>query len=161
MKLLKNPKLRLKKLTVYPDEEFMKIEQNLRESSTKLHVSNFIVDSPNATIDFRILAPESLEEVTLRINDKSVKKMNEILQSEHYKQLKMLTAETDISPSEFPFESFIGVPRFTIKFDSKKPAILKVAKFIKVNAYFVQKLDFFQIRGEIHTCNEPGRPRAG
>ncbi|EFP01579.1 hypothetical protein CRE_25937 [Caenorhabditis remanei] len=131
VKILKNPKLRLKKLSVNPDAKWMKIEDKLRKSSIKLHVNHLIIWNRNGTIDFRLLAPESLEEVTLRINEKSVETVNEILQSEHYKQLKMLTAETDISPSEFPFESFIGVPRFTIKFDSKKPAILKVAKFIK------------------------------
>ncbi|EFP01574.1 hypothetical protein CRE_25940 [Caenorhabditis remanei] len=101
VRMLKNPKLRLKKLT-----------------------------NSHGIIDLSLLAPESLEEVSLRINDKAVKKMNEILQSEHCKQLKMLTISTDLSPSNFPFGSFIGYPRFTIRIHPNRSE-LKVVEFIK------------------------------
>ena len=53
----------------------------------------------------------------------------------------MLTIETYICPSVFPFESFIGFQRFTIEFHERR-AELKVAEFIKVIADFVQKLKF-------------------
>ncbi|EFO91935.1 hypothetical protein CRE_11421 [Caenorhabditis remanei] len=129
-RILKNPKLRLKKLTVYPDETWMKTREELRESSTKLHVSSFIVKNSHGTIDLSLLAPESLEEVSLHINDKSVKKMNEILQSKHCKQLKMLTISTDLSPSNFPFGSFIGYPRFTIRIHPNRSEV-NITEFIK------------------------------
>ncbi|EFO91961.1 hypothetical protein CRE_11420 [Caenorhabditis remanei] len=112
------------------------IEEELRKSR-----QNFT--NRNGTIDLSLLAPESLEEVSLFINEKSVKKMNEILQSWQYKRLKMLTIRTNLSPWDFPLESFIGYPRFTIKLRRTR-AELKVAEFIKVIADFVQKHEFFR-----------------
>ncbi|EFP01576.1 hypothetical protein CRE_25935 [Caenorhabditis remanei] len=130
VRILKNRKLRLQKLTVYPNANWEIVEEELRKSSTKLHVSHLTVENSDYPIDIRLLAPESLEEVSLFINEKSVKKFNEILHSEQCKQLKMLTISTDLSPSNFPFESFIGYPRFTIMFKYPNSGV-DVAEFIK------------------------------
>ena len=114
----------------------------MRESSTKLHVNHLVVEYPNFgtdyPIDIRLFAPESLEEITLYTNETSVGKMNEIVNSEQCKRLKMLTISTNLSSSEFPFESFIGVPRFTIVSYGRHD-VVKVAEFSKVIADFVQK----------------------
>ncbi|EFP01582.1 hypothetical protein CRE_25936 [Caenorhabditis remanei] len=132
-RMLKNPKLRLKNLTIYKDTmvKWEIIEKELRKSSIKLHVNNLDAKDPDYPIDISLFAPESLEEVSLSINNKSIEKVKETLHSEQCKHLKMLTIRTKLSPAMFPLESLIGYPRFTIEFKGGS-ADMTLAQFIKV-----------------------------
>ncbi|EFO91969.1 hypothetical protein CRE_11422 [Caenorhabditis remanei] len=125
VRILKNPKLRLHELSfelleysVAQDSGWLKIEEELRKSSTKLHVNHLTLEE-SRPIDFRLFAPESLEEITFYIDEENVnkvKKINEIVNPEHCQQLKMLKIRTNSCLCAFPPNSFFGFPRFTIDF---------------------------------------------
>ena len=125
MRILKNPKLRLHELSfelleysVAQDSGWMKIEEELRKSSTKLHVNHLTLEE-SRPIDFCLFAPESLEEITFYTDEENVnkvKKINEIVNPEHCKQLKMLKIRTNSCLCAFPPNSFFGFARFTIDF---------------------------------------------
>ncbi|EFP01580.1 hypothetical protein CRE_25938 [Caenorhabditis remanei] len=129
--ILKNPKLGFKVLTVCQDSKWMKIEEELRKSSTKLHIVGFtLLNNTVYPIDLRLFCLGCLEEVSLSIDGEAVKRIIEFVNPEHCKRLKMLTIETDRCPSDFPPNSFVGYPRFTIECYEGYCA-KRVAEFIK------------------------------
>ena len=135
--LLKNPKLDLEYLGVYADDKRSAelVFSVLRQVNHPVRVEMFInetVISEAATIISK-LDSKSLKIVDIRINDGSMKNMNELLQLEQIKRLDLhhLSISTDLEPSEFLLQSFYNCSVFQIEFFEAAKNLKPVISFIK------------------------------
>ncbi|EFP11898.1 hypothetical protein CRE_29331 [Caenorhabditis remanei] len=136
--LLRNPKLELKSLLVlFSDNRSAELVVSvLKEIEHPVRVEVFTmmpVISEAAKIISK-LDSKSLKMVGIRINDGSVKNMNELLQLEQIKRLDHLFISTDLEPSQFPLQSFYNCSVFHIEFfevKNLKPLISFIKNLLK------------------------------
>ncbi|KAF1754491.1 hypothetical protein GCK72_021054 [Caenorhabditis remanei] len=132
MNVLKHPKLRLEKLTVYrTDNCWMKLIKQLEESNRKLHVKKieFARHYTPSKIDLHFMIPGVLEEIKMFLRDPYSDQLYEIIKSEQCQSAKMVHIASTTSTSRFPLDALFNCSRFTLRLS--KPADGLKAAFLK------------------------------
>ncbi|EFO83888.1 hypothetical protein CRE_14872 [Caenorhabditis remanei] len=130
MSVLKLPKLRLEELTIYEDDNWKKLIEELDESNRKLHVKKVFYPNgyDSSKIDLHFMIPGVLEEITL--SNQTGREIYEIIESEQCQAAKMMYIESTIATSSFPLQALYNCPRFTLKLGGRPADGLK-SKFLK------------------------------
>ncbi|EFO91945.1 hypothetical protein CRE_11459 [Caenorhabditis remanei] len=130
MNILKLPKLHLEELTIYEDDNWKKLIEELDESNRKLHVKKVIFPNcyHSSKIDLHFMIPGVLEEIILR--NQTGREIFEIIDSEQCQAAKMMHIDSTIATSSFPLQALYNCPRFTLRLGGKRADGLK-AKFLK------------------------------
>ncbi|KAF1754631.1 hypothetical protein GCK72_021194 [Caenorhabditis remanei] len=135
MNMLKHPKLQLKELTIYKEDDcWKKLIRELDESNRKLHVKEIEFHSTNREssygIDTHYFIPGVLEEIALFLEKPSFELMNEFVESDQCQAAKEVSIRSKACTSKFPLKALYNCPRFSLELGGGPADRLK-SKFIK------------------------------
>ncbi|EFP01581.1 hypothetical protein CRE_25942 [Caenorhabditis remanei] len=132
MSLLKFPKLKVEKLTIREEDEYLeKFIKKLDESNRKLHVKKveFTRYFYSSKIDLHYMIPGVLEDIKMFLVNPTREEMIKIIESQQCQAAKMVYIDSDNWTSEFPLDALYNCTRFSLYLED--PADGLKANFLK------------------------------